>query len=388
MIAPTPFFSDRGAHVQIYEQAHALKTLNHQVYILTYGIGKTPPNLKVFRCWTPKNYSKTTAGPSLTKLLLIPVMVFNLIKLKIKLKPDVLHAHLHEGALIAKLGAITRKTPTVFDYQGSLSLEMAQYLDIRRDGFIFKLLKIIERRINSWTVVVTQSSKMVDEIIQNQRNSKGVINVKDGVDLERFKKSVPDKFLMAKYDLNDTDIKIIFMGYFAEHQGFSILLKAFELLLTKIPNVKLLLIGYPLTSDYEKLLNKLGIKKSVINFGRIDYFEVHKYLALGNLAVAPKISETEGDGKIYHYMAMGLPVVAFDRDVSREILEDTGVFCNSISSESLAEGLMRAIKSPVDFGVQSRILAERKLSWVKVAEKLEKVYISEVDTFMKKEFKN
>ncbi len=388
MIAPTPFFSDRGAHVQIYEQANSLQKLDHQVYILTYGIGKTPQNLKVFRCWTPKKYSKTTAGPSVTKILLIPVMILKLMKLKKTIKPDILHAHLHEGALIAKLANVSRKTPVIFDYQGSLTLEITQYLKIKTNGIIYRALRMAERNINSWNVVVTQSQKMVEEINSNRNSSKLVLNIKDGVDLDRFKKSLPDNSIMEKYGIRKTDKKIIFMGYFAEHQGFSILLKAFKLVISEFPEAKLLLIGYPMTKEYEELLNTLGIMNSTVNFGRIDYFEVHKYLSLGDIAVAPKISKTEGDGKIYNYMAMSLPVVAFDREVSREILENTGIFCNGISPESLAEGLKKVIENPGNFGSESRNLAESKLSWDQVAIKLEKIYVTEIISAKKRSSKN
>ena len=38
------------------------------------------------------------------------------------------------------------------------------------------------------------------------------------------------------------------------------------------------------------------------------------------MAAAPKMSRTEGNGKIANYMAMGLPTVAFETPVAREIL--------------------------------------------------------------------
>ena len=40
MIAPTPFFADRGCHMQIYEQARALQKRGHDIRITTYNIGK------------------------------------------------------------------------------------------------------------------------------------------------------------------------------------------------------------------------------------------------------------------------------------------------------------------------------------------------------------
>ena len=40
MLAPTPYFADRGCHVRIYEEARALIGLGHEVRIVTYHLGR------------------------------------------------------------------------------------------------------------------------------------------------------------------------------------------------------------------------------------------------------------------------------------------------------------------------------------------------------------
>ena len=47
VIAPTPFFADRGCHVRIYEEAKALLKLGYQVKIVTYHLGKNPTGLDI-----------------------------------------------------------------------------------------------------------------------------------------------------------------------------------------------------------------------------------------------------------------------------------------------------------------------------------------------------
>ena len=44
VVAPTPFFSDRGTHIRILEEALALEQLGHTVTIATYHIGKNIPS--------------------------------------------------------------------------------------------------------------------------------------------------------------------------------------------------------------------------------------------------------------------------------------------------------------------------------------------------------
>ena len=40
IVAPTPFFSDRGTHIRILEEALALEKQGHAITIATYHIGK------------------------------------------------------------------------------------------------------------------------------------------------------------------------------------------------------------------------------------------------------------------------------------------------------------------------------------------------------------
>ena len=376
MIAPTPFFSDRGAHVQIYEQAKALARLGNTVQILTYNLGRDVEGIIIHRCWTPKRYKKISAGPSITKIFLVPLMCLKLIKLKFQFKPHQIHAHLHEGALIAKLANQILKTPTVFDYQGSLNQEVGQYLKGRRYAALIWFLRLLEKEINSWFPVITQSEKMVYEIggMRRKNCNLKILNVRDGVDTNRFSPTVPNKKYLTDLNLTEGYRRIIFMGYLAEHQGIYLLLDAFRILLETKKKVFLIIIGYPVSKILLNHIANLGIADHIRLLGQIDYFEVHSYLALGEIAIAPKISTTEGDGKIYNYMAMGIPVVTFEREVSREILENAGIYCPEMDSNSLAKTILDALVDTGDRGRMGRELSLQKLSWDRVGSKILSAY--------------
>jgi len=59
-------------------------------------------------------------------------------------------------------------------------------------------------------------------------------------------------------------------------------------------------------------------------------------LSAADIAVTPKLSPTEANGKIFNYMACGLPVVAFDTPVNREVLGDTGIYASYGDARDLA----------------------------------------------------
>ena len=100
-------------------------------------------------------------------------------------------------------------------------------------------------------------------------------------------------------------------------------------------------------------------------------------LALGDIAVAPKLSLTEGAGKIYNYIATGLPVVAFDTPVAREILGADGYYARPGDAASLADCLLRLVRDPASACPRVdrlRRRAEADYSWSHRGAELDAIY--------------
>src|SRR3989304_7823546 len=123
-IAPTPFFADRGCHVRILEETKALMKLGNDVTICTYHNGRNIAGLNIKRIPNIPWYNKLEAGPSYHMPYLDMLLLSRSLQCSLKKKPDVIHAHLHEGAFIGGLCGKFRNAPMVFDMQGSLSGEM------------------------------------------------------------------------------------------------------------------------------------------------------------------------------------------------------------------------------------------------------------------------
>src|SRR4030095_11361156 len=64
MVAPTPFFADRGCHVRILGEAQALIELGNEVKICTYPLGRDVPGIPTERTLPVPWYRKLSAGPS------------------------------------------------------------------------------------------------------------------------------------------------------------------------------------------------------------------------------------------------------------------------------------------------------------------------------------
>jgi glycosyltransferase involved in cell wall biosynthesis len=163
----------------------------------------------------------------------------------------------------------------------------------------------------------------------------------------------------------------------ADYQGTDALLKAIARILQQRDDVHFLIMGFPAVEHYRLMAKRLGVSAHTTFTGKIPYQHARNYLALGDVAVAPKMSATEGSGKILNYMAMGLPTVTFGTPVSREYLGNLGIYATPPGDpDSLAEALLEALFDDADpqRGAKLRRLAAEAFSWDRAAESILHAY--------------
>ena len=363
MIAPTPFFADRGCHTRIYGEIKGLQRLGHHVVLVTYGLGRDVPGVETVRCFNFPWYHKLTAGPSVWKILLLPFITHTARKTIRKQKPDVVHAHLHEGALAARWCRIfCRKPLYIFDCQGSLSGELAGHKAIRTNSPVFRLVRFIEKKIDSFFPVLTQSLQLREQLISFGVAETRVCNAMDAVDTDMYYPAEPNRPLAEKLGIDLAKPRVLYMGLLSEYQGTSLMIEAFAYAAKKVRDVQFIIIGYPNIEKYRQELSDQGLLDRTRMIGKIPYDETPQYLSLSGIAAAPKISLSEGDGKLYNYMATGMAVVCFDRSVSREIVGDAGLYAPMHDAEKFGEQLVYLLQHPAEcekIGAAARKRAEQ-----------------------------
>ena len=127
MIAPTSFFLDYGCHVRILEEARALLALGQEVRIVTYYMGRDWPGLDIVRSRSTPWHADYEVGSSRHKIIFDVLLSWRALVETLRWKPDIIHGHLHEGALIGSVLGRLARIPVVFDFQGSLTAEMLDH---------------------------------------------------------------------------------------------------------------------------------------------------------------------------------------------------------------------------------------------------------------------
>jgi len=379
MIAPTPFFADRGCHVRIYEEVRTLQNLGNKVIIYTYHNGRDIPGIETRRIINIPWYKKLEAGPSYQKLYLDFLLLLKVVKSNIYKKADIIHAHLHEGALLGKIYKKFKKIPLVFDFQGSLTSEAVDHNFLKEESFALKFIRKIEDSINNSADAIVVSSANSANLLKEESNLRKdkVFVIQDGVNVNEFKRYNNILSLKRKLNLSLDKKIVVYLGLLNRYQGVDCLLEAISYLVKKNRDVHFLIMGYPDVEKYKKMAVKKGIDRSITFTGRINYKEAPQYLSLGDVAVSPKVSKTESNGKLYNYMAIGLPTVVFDTPVNREILGDLGIYAELANPISLAEKLEMVLSDEnlaKNLGKKLRERAVNIYSWKAAGKKLMNVY--------------
>lgn len=377
MLAPTPFFADRGCHVRIYEEARTLMARGHQVRIVTYHLGRDMAGIPTDRTLRVPWYTKLSAGPSWHKPYLDILLCGTALRAARRLRPDLIHAHLHEGAFFGVFLKKLLGVPLLFDCQGSLTMELADHGFVREGSLLYRFFALLEGWINrSADAIVTSSGPgRADLVTKWGVPPAKVTALMDGVDTAVFRPH--DRTEVRRRLGIAPDVPLaVYLGVLNRYQGIDLLLSAMVILKSQGSPLRLLAMGFP-EKGYRQKARDLGIADMVTFTGRIDYGKAPLYLSAGDMAVSPKVSLTEANGKLFNYMACGLPTIAFDTPVNREILGEAGIYARYGDAADLAAhlaGLAGDAAARAERARLARERAEREHSWQARAGILEAVY--------------
>src|SRR3989338_1584576 len=179
VIAPTPYFSDRGCHIRIYEELKLIEQFGYQAQLVTYPLGRDLGAVTIHRTKSLPWYHKTTAGPALSKLLLDVFLLVLARRITKQLRPQIIHAHLAESMLIACWLKLQWRIPIVLDLQSVFDIELKSY------GGMWKICAPIAKLYERWAIAqadhVIVSNEAAAKILKERYPDRPVVVLADGI---------------------------------------------------------------------------------------------------------------------------------------------------------------------------------------------------------------
>jgi glycosyltransferase involved in cell wall biosynthesis len=342
-IGPTPFFADRGCHIRIRNEIEALADSGVRIILCTYPLGEDVAGIDIRRPWTISGYTKLDAGFSPYRFLADIYLFALVLQTTWRERPDILHGHLHEGALIGwavKWCLFWRRLPVIMDMQGSLTGELVGYGTIARSGLLAAMITRIERLI----------CRLPGFFFCSSEKSRHLLTTTFRVAEERTQllpDVVPESFFQqepgtgrARLGVADDVCIVVYAGSLLPGKGTHYVFEAMRTLQSR-DDLFFLLLGYPV-EEAEAYVTEHGLGPSVHLAGRVAYGELASWLTIADIALDPKEEVSgEASGKILHYMAAALPVVCFDTTNNRSLLGESGYYANP-GSESFIKAIEQA----------------------------------------------
>jgi len=252
--------------------------------------------------------------------------------------------------------------PQILLSGNSLYVSADFYRDVRkrRDYTLW-----IDTRIKGWfarqsvrwaDVTVAPSHAFAEDL--SQWAGKNVLSVHHGFDRDLFTSDstpLPDSIQNQLPESADA-LKLLFVSHYNYYRNFETLIRALPILRDRLPGKKVRLFltchlassqnpGSYRAETAASLVSTLGVRDNLVELGSVPYRSLHHLYRACHIYVSPAYTETFAH-PLVEAMSSGLPVVASDLPVHREICGDAGIYFPRFSPDALADRVLQIHDSP------------------------------------------
>jgi glycosyltransferase involved in cell wall biosynthesis len=219
-----------------------------------------------------------------------------------------------------------------------------------------RLRAALARRSIRWANVTVAPSEAFAEELRRWTGARALA-IHHGFDLAGFTRDASPLSAEVEEKLRSAEgsLRLLFVSHYNYYRNFETLIRALPLLRDRMADcpVKLLFTcslaagknpGAYRPETAVALVKKLGISDMVLELGEIPYRQLHKVYARADVYVTPAYTETFAH-PLVEAMASGVPVVASDLAVHREIAGEAALYFQTFSANELAETLAQVMKS-------------------------------------------
>ena len=375
VVAPQPFYEDRGTPIAMHQVLLALSQLGRQVDLLTYPVGADVviDGLRIFRSANPFRFESVPVGLSFRKIVLdIPLTVALRTRLA-RGQYSCVHA-VEEAAFPAALYARQYGIPLLYDMQSSLAEQLARLGPLRLRPTRW-MLDVTERWLLNMSDVVATSAglaarvrRMAPQSTVREWHFPSAPSGADPNDVARLRQSL---------GLRADDRVVLYSGTFEAYQGLPELIGAIPLVRQRFPDVTFVFVGAA-SSEPELASAAPYIESGALRVvDRQPRHEMPAFLAMADVLVSARAYGGNLPLKIFDYLAASRPIVATDIPTHRTVLSEERAVLVPPSTEALATGILSVLADPERgrrLAAAGREYAKTHLGWSRFVRSVAELY--------------
>lgn len=348
LLAPHPFYSERGTPIAVDLLLRALSGQGHQVDVLTYHIGAKVdyPGVKLQRIATAPGIKDVPPGLSIRKLICDLWLFAKALRMAARGKYRVIHA-VEESVFIALAIKKLFKIPYVCDMDSSMPAQIVEKFPSMR--FIAAPMRFAEGvAIRQAAAVAAVCDSLAD--IARKHGARRVFLLRD-VSLLELSDTTPGK--NARDDIRGefgiTGFCFMYIGNLEKYQGIDMLLESFaELTPAERAGATLAIVGGGARdiNRYRKLASGSGIADRIIFTGPQPVQRMAGLFRAADALVSPRIKGGNTPMKIYSYMASGRPILATDLPTHNQALSNSTALLVHPDPMAMADGMRELTDNP------------------------------------------
>jgi glycosyltransferase involved in cell wall biosynthesis len=348
LLAPHPFFQQRGTPIAERMLLQELIAAGHEVEVLTFPEGEDPgvPGCLIHRAAAPSWARGIRPGFSPKKLVCDAGMLWKALRLIRRRRYDVVHA-VEESAFMALLGKWLFGVPYVYDMDSGLAQQMVDRFPAL--GRVRGLLDFFERqavRGSCGTLAVCGSL----EAQARAFDPRGLVARLEDVSLLGETIDGDTASNAQSLDLHPPewarDPLVLYVGNLQVYQGIDLLLAGFARTVAAVPAAKLIVVGGTPEEigHYQREAARLGIAASVHFAGPRPVESLGRCLQQATVLVSPRVQGTNTPMKVYSYLDSRVPLVATRLPTHTQVLDDEIALLVEPDPEALGRGLARLLE--------------------------------------------
>lgn len=362
LLAPHPFFQQRGTPIAERALLQVLAGAGHEVDVLTFPEGEDPeiPNCRIHRISAPAWTRGVRPGFSLKKLVCDAFLLGRLLRMARRGRYDVVHA-VEESAFLALLAKWTFGVPYVYDMDSGLARSMMdRFPALKAARFLLDGCERLAVRASCGTLAGCRAL----DVQARAWHPQGIIAPLEDV-------SLADSGTLEAPDLIPEEWRrdpiVLYVGNLEPYQGIDLLIAGFARALPEVPRAKLMIMTGSLdrVPQYKTLAERLGVAGSVGFTGPRPVEALGDCLRQATVLVSPRVHGDNTPMKVFSCLGSGRPLLATRLVTHTQVLDDSVALLVEPEPAALGEGLARLLKDPElreRLAANARELAQREFT--------------------------